>query len=153
MDNWTPSQCLNELEVASTVYAWYNQVWVNEGTSIINQKLFNKMHDSNCISVFALCRMICWLVPLEARRNRGPWSLGWRTRSRGRPWTKPWVLCSVRPPASSPCNVSYTSLNMVDGEGGGGGGGREKNRERDLFSIVICHYFNIIMEGFNSRIL
>lgn len=110
------------------------------------------MHDSNCISVFALCRMICWLVPLEARRNRGPWSLGWRTRSRGRPWTKLWVPCSVRPPASSPCNVSYTSLNMVDGEGGRGGG-REKNRERDLFSIVICHYFNIIMEGFNSKLL
>lgn len=35
---------------------------------------------------------------------------------------------------------------------GRGGGGREKNRERDLLSIVICYYFNIIMEGFNFKI-
>lgn len=108
------------------------------------------MYDLNCISVFVFCRMICWLVFLEVRRNRGFWSFGWRIRLRGRFWIKLWVSCLVRFLVSSSCNVSYISFNMVDGEGGGGG--REKNRERDLFSIVICYYFNIIMEGFNFKI-
>lgn len=43
-------------------------------------------------------------------------------------------------------------LVLIWSMGRGGGGGREKNRERDLLSIVICYYFNIIMEGFNFKI-